>query len=318
MHSISILMPVYNGARYLGEAVESVLAQTHADFELIAVDDGSTDSSLEILRRFALRDRRIRVISRPNTGIVGALTDAVALATGPLLARLDSDDIAAPDRLERQVAYLEANPDCVALGSGAWVIDSQGAVVDLIVPPASHAGIEAELLKGNGASLLHPSAVFRRDAFERIGGYDPSFCRAEDIDLYFRLLPEGRLANLLEPLIRYRQHTHSTNYTVRAEQKRLLRSILYREAGRRSLSPEGQTISVAPADLGVADRHRQWACTSCRHGTPSTALKHAFLGLVSSPTEHRSWSVLSYVCGRAWSRARRRPRSAAESPSPKP
>jgi glycosyltransferase involved in cell wall biosynthesis len=302
MHPISILMPVYNGARYLPAAVESVLAQTYGDFELVAVDDGSTDGSHDILRRYARADRRVRVMSRPNTGIVGALNDAASAATGFLLARLDSDDIASPDRLERQMAYMSANPDCVALGSSAWIIDSDGAVVDLIAPPTGHADIERELMKGNGGAILHPAAMFRRDAFDRIGGYDPAFTAAEDVDLYFRLIAEGRLANLPEPLIRYRQHTKSINFTVRAVQKRFISRILYREAGRRHLSPDEQTIASAPADLGIAALHWQWACTSCRYGRASTALKHAFLGLFSSPIEHRSWSVLRYVCGRAWSR----------------
>jgi glycosyltransferase involved in cell wall biosynthesis len=318
MHPISILMPVYNAARYLPAAVESVLAQSYRDFELVAVDDGSTDGSHEILRRYARRDRRIRVISRPNTGIVGALNDAASVATGQLLARLDADDIAAPERLERQNAYMSGNPDCVALGSSAWIIDSDGAVVDLIAPPGGHAEIEGELMKGNGGAILHPAAMFRRDAFERIGGYDPAFRAAEDVDLYFRLIPEGRLANLPEPLIRYRQHTKSINFTIRAEQKRILSRILYREAGRRHLSPNEQTIAAAPADLGTAGLHRQWACTSCRYGTPSTALKHAFLGLCNSPTEHRSWSVLRYVFGRAWSRAKGRADVAGGTPASLP
>jgi glycosyltransferase involved in cell wall biosynthesis len=302
MNSISILMPVHNGARYLQAAVQSVLDQTFAAFELVAVDDGSTDASLGILRRFAKGDRRMRVISRPNTGIVGALNDAAAVATGQLLARLDADDIAEPDRLERQFAYMSAHPECVALGSSAWIMDSAGAVVDLILPPTAHPEIERELMTGNGGALLHPSAMIRRDAFERIGGYDPTFCRAEDIDLYFRLIPEGTLANLPEPLIRYRQHSKSTNFTVRAEQRVLLRRIIYREAGRRRLPPEEQKIAQAPADMAAADLHRQWACTSCRYGRLSTAFKHAFLGLCRSPAEHKSWSVLRYVLGRALSR----------------
>jgi hypothetical protein len=185
----------------------------------------------------------------------------------------------------------------------------------MIAPPTAHGEIESELLAGNGGALLHPSAMFRRDAFERVCGYDPEFCRAEDVDLYFRLIPEGRLANLPEPLIRYRQHYKSTNFTLRAEQKVLLRRILYREAGRRRIAPERQTIAVAPADLGVADLHRQWACTSCRYGSSSTALKHAFLGLCSSPVEHRSWSVLRYVCGRAFARAKARAHLAGGTPA---
>ena len=303
MRSISILMPVYNGARYLPAAVESVLTQTLTDFELVAVDDGSSDASLDILHRFERQDRRVRVLSRPNTGIVGALSDAVSVATAPLLGRLDADDVAAPERLERQVAYMAAHPECVALGTAAWIVDSDGAVVDRFAPPLSHADIERELLRGNGGALIHPSAVFRRSAFERAGGYDPAYCKAEDIDLYFRLIPEGLLANLPEALIRYRQHPQSANFTARSEQRRLVGRILEREAARRQIALAPQALAPSHADVDAAARHRLWACTSCRHGSGRTALKHALLALRESPAGRENWGVLHYVLGSLWHRA---------------
>src|SRR5258706_14041022 len=115
--AVSVVMPVYNGERYLASAIDSILAQTFTDFELIAVDDGSTDSSLPMLKRYAERDPRVRVISRPNTGIVGALSDAIAAARAPLIARMDADDLSLPLRFERQVAYLSGHPQCVLVGT---------------------------------------------------------------------------------------------------------------------------------------------------------------------------------------------------------
>ena len=302
--TVSILMPVFNGARYLIPAVQSVLDQTLDHLELIAVDDGSTDSSLAILSAFARQDGRIRVLSRPNTGIVGALTDAASIARAPYIARLDADDVAEARRFERQIAYMSGNPDCVALGSGAWIIDSDGDVVDRYVPPCSHSDIERNLLMGNGAALLHPSAVFRRDVFEAVGGYDPAFCRAEDIDLYFRLIPEGRLSNLPDSLIKYRQHAASTNFTSRALQRELVHRILERESVIRQIPVDSLALAPAPADRSTAELHRQWACTSCRYGRPGTALKHGILALRESPLDPESWRILRYVATRMWHRMR--------------
>src|SRR5438045_3930995 len=104
--TVSVLMPVYNGARYLAEAVESILAQTYRDFEFVIVDDGSTDRSPAMLDEYARRDSRVRIVRRGNTGIVGALNDAIADSKAPLIARMDADDVSLPDRLEKQVGYM--------------------------------------------------------------------------------------------------------------------------------------------------------------------------------------------------------------------
>src|SRR5213082_2829515 len=111
MAAVTVLMPVYNAARFLAEAVESVLAQTFADFEFVIVDDGSTDRSPRMLQRFAEHDKRIKLIARPNTGIVGALNDGLIAAQSELIARMDADDVSHPARLEKQVQFMRENPD---------------------------------------------------------------------------------------------------------------------------------------------------------------------------------------------------------------
>ena len=116
MNLVSVVIPVHNAARYLTAAINSILNQTYRDLEVVTVDDGSTDSSGAILAHCATRDSRIRVITRNNTGIVGALNDGIAAAHGDLIARMDADDISLPRRLERQVAYLTDHPECVAGG----------------------------------------------------------------------------------------------------------------------------------------------------------------------------------------------------------
>src|SRR3954465_13575599 len=113
---VSVVMPVYNAQRYLAEAVDSILAQTWRYFEFVIVDDGSTDRSPKLLERYAVRDSRIKLTLRPNTGIVGALNDGIAAASGEFPARMDADDVALPRRLEKQVAYLTELPKVMALG----------------------------------------------------------------------------------------------------------------------------------------------------------------------------------------------------------
>jgi glycosyltransferase involved in cell wall biosynthesis len=128
--AISVLMPVYNTERYVAEAVESILAQTFRNFEFLIIDDGSTDRSLSILKRYAERDPRIYLVSRPNTGYVIALNEMLAMARGEFIARIDADDIALPERFEVQVAYLREHPEVVCLGSKVQFIDEAlGATV---------------------------------------------------------------------------------------------------------------------------------------------------------------------------------------------
>src|SRR5580700_3628902 len=153
---VSVLMPVFNAQKYLALAVESVLDQTFREFELIAVDDGSSDGSSGILEEFARQDTRVRVISRPNTGIVGALNDALAVARGELLARMDSDDVCLPGRFEAQVKYMREHPEVVLAGTQVMVIDEDG---DSIAPlrglVLEHEQIEQALLATNWP-LVHP------------------------------------------------------------------------------------------------------------------------------------------------------------------
>src|SRR5262249_11393927 len=115
--TVSVVMPVYNTESYLTDSIGSILRQTYLDWELICVDDGSNDGSLGILRRFETKDPRVRVITRPNTGVTRARNDGMAVARGRYIAVMDSDDIALTERLERQVDYMESHPACVGLGA---------------------------------------------------------------------------------------------------------------------------------------------------------------------------------------------------------
>src|SRR5258707_12307786 len=176
--TISVIMPVYNSERYVEQAVESILRQTFADFEFLITDDGSTDSSLAQLRRYAARDARIRLTSRPNTGCVKALIEMVPLARGKYIARMDADDISMPERFERQVQFLEQNPECVAVSSKVLLMDPDGARMKYAGEKQTHEEIDSAHLRAEGGAMSHP-AVRIRSAALRASGAVP-LCAATD------------------------------------------------------------------------------------------------------------------------------------------
>jgi glycosyltransferase involved in cell wall biosynthesis len=201
---VSVVMPVRNGARWLGEALASVFAQSRPDWELIAIDDGSTDDTPRVLDEYATRDQRIRVIRQEPLGLVSALNRGLADVRSPLVARLDADDRALPDRLERQMRHLAAHPEIGLLGSWAQEIDEYGNRRGQMRPATQPDELGRILLEAN--PLVHSSVMFRTDLARRLGGFRPAFRAAEDYDLWLRLAESTRIANLPEILVEYRWH----------------------------------------------------------------------------------------------------------------
>ena len=195
--AVSVLMGVHNGAPWVREAVDSVLRQTAGDLELIVVDDGSTDATADLLA--AVRDPRLRVERRPRQGLTRSLIRALAQAQAPLLARLDADDLALPERLERQLAYLASHPEVGLLGTAASEVDVSGREVRLVRPPTEDAAIRRALMREN--PFVHSSVTMRRALVEQVGGYDPALPVAQDYDLWMRLSRVTALANLGEALV---------------------------------------------------------------------------------------------------------------------
>lgn len=231
---VSVLMPVYNAQRYLAAAVESILNQTLTDFEFLIVDDGSTDRSLKILQRYAQQDPRIRLISRANTGFVRALNEMLPLAQAELIARMDADDVAMPERLARQVAFLQHHPEVVCVGGAQDWIDEAGRF--LLHHPEAEQDAEIQQLALTGQTPInHPSALMRRSAVMQVGGYDESMYPAEDLDLWLKLGEIGKLANLRDTVLQYRQHHQSVSERMQVEQTQQRRNACQQAWNRRQI-----------------------------------------------------------------------------------
>lgn len=289
---VTVLMPVYNAARYLAEAVDSILAQTYRDFDFVIVNDGSTDRSQQVLERYAQRDGRIKLISRANTGIVGALNDGLAECRGEYVARMDADDIAMPDRLAVQLQFMDRHPEVVAYGSRVIGIDPYGCELFRSEHKADHEAIDAELLNGVGWAIVHPAAVLRREAVEAVGRYRQQFQWVEDLDLFLRLSERGQLANAEAFLLNYRQHTESVNRTRTAEQARLADAAVRDAYARRGRPvPHGWKFVPKPRPAKEAQL-RTWAWKAMKAGNVPAARKHAVALWKVAPLSVESWRTL--------------------------
>lgn len=194
---ISVLMPCYNAAAYLSEAIQSVLSQTFREFELLIVDDGSTDNSVEIIRSF--KDERICLIQQSRQGIAVALNLGIKQAKAPWIARFDADDICSPDRLQKQYQFLIANPGYIVVGSTADYVDKDGNYVFTHFPVAA-SNREIKGLSPAICPFIHASVMFRKESIEEIG-YDLNAHSFEDHLLWLQLRSKGKMHNMPDRLL---------------------------------------------------------------------------------------------------------------------
>lgn len=290
---LSVAMTVYNAERYVSAAVESILGQTHRDFEFIIVDDGSGDGSRGILETYAKRDSRIRLVSRPNTGISKARNETLDMARGKYFAIIDADDIAKPHRLERQLDFLKNHDSCVCVGAWFDVIDEAGRFLITLETPAADAEIQQSLLEGH-AAICQPVSMLRKEAVERVGRFDESLAPAEDLDLYLKLGEIGELANLPESLLRYRIHAKSASSRDRERQYNGARTACERAWKRRGI--EGHFAPSSPwrpdgsrsANYDWSLKCGWWAFSSRER---RTALLYGLKAIASQPHRSGGWRL---------------------------
>lgn len=205
---VDVLIPVFNAASTLEAAVNSLLTQTLQSIRMILVDDGSNDATPSILKRLASTDARVEVISKPNSGIVDTLNVGLQHCHAAYIARFDADDIAFPNRLDRQLHYLEKHPECVAIGGAVEHIDGNGLPIAGLPQPGSPSLADPRWVPAREPYLIHPYLMVRRESIHSVGGYR-FVHNAEDSDLYWRLSEKGVLHNLPEALGYYRMHNDS-------------------------------------------------------------------------------------------------------------
>jgi glycosyltransferase involved in cell wall biosynthesis len=303
---VSIVMPVYNGERYIADAVRSALAGTFADVELLVVDDGSTDGSVAEATRAAGGDPRLKVLSVPHGGVAAARNAALAAARGEFIANLDADDVMFPDRIARQVAFLDAHLDHVAVGVRLVITDAAGRPIRIHGRDFSHEAIDAELLGGNAGAIANAGAMFRRASALQIGGYAPHLeTTGEDHDLWLRLAEVGRLANLPSVLMRYR--VHESNVSVGAEkvEQRLPITLdtLGRAFARRGITdrvPEKRPMRPAK----MFERWTDEALLAHYRGESGRAIARALVAVLLNPFSAAArWALAAVLFGRPTSLA---------------
>jgi glycosyltransferase involved in cell wall biosynthesis len=213
MTAISVLLPFYNAEKYLGEAIESVLAQTHRDLELILIDDGSTDGGTAIAKGYAAKDPRIRFIQQANAGISETLNRGLKLARNEWVARMDADDVMMPNRLERQLDFISRQPDIAIASSFVYYINSRGRIIGQSKSEYSDPAAVAKAYANRQLiGFTHPAVIMRKSVIEAVGGYRDQFLAAEDTDLWNRVVETGALVVVQpEHLLKYRIHNESVS-----------------------------------------------------------------------------------------------------------
>jgi glycosyltransferase involved in cell wall biosynthesis len=287
--AISVLMPVYNSERFLHQAVESILSQTVGDFEFICVDDGSTDGSAEILKQYAGRDSRIRVLTRANGGVTNALNAGLVVARGEYVARMDADDVAEPSRFAHQLEYMKNHPECAVVGCWVILMDATGAERARSRLAVTHEQISARLWDGDSSAMPHYGSFIRRDVLTQVDNYREQFRSAQDLDLFLRILEIGRLANVPYFLMHYREHEGSVGARRGQEQARNAREILRQAYERRGKTLPDHLRKWDNRDV-VFNRVR-WGWQALEQGRYADARKHAWLVLRSRPGRRNSWDL---------------------------
>jgi len=284
---VSVVMSVFNGERFLREAVESILAQSLRDFEFIIIDDGSTDRSASMLDYYQNSDVRLKVHHREHGGLIESLNRGCALAQGKYIARMDADDVAIKDRLAWQIEFMDAHPEVGVVGGAVEWIDSAGKSLGIFGYPCEDRQIKATLLQG--CALWHPTVVLRKAAFVWAGGYRSVFVDGEDYDLWLRIADRFQLANLHSVLLKYRIHPSQVSMRQTKQQTLGLLAAQAAASARRKGLPDPLDSVVALNDEALAalditpamvmnrfaSYRRDWIRNMCRAGEYSIALEAA-------------------------------------------
>lgn len=236
---VSVLMPVHNGAKYLAEAIKSILRQNFIDFELLIIDDGSTDEIEKVIGQFS-DSRIVFVRNSENVGVASTLNRGIDLARGRFIARMDSDDISMPYRLQKQVEFLGQHPQVAVVGSWVEIFGSNGTWKE-------HRPCKPEVVKASlifDTPFFHPSVMLRKEILQQhCLRYDPSFSCSEDYELWTRVVRHGDLDNIPEVLVRMRHHEESVTHSKQETMRQQTLVILSRELALLQIVPDMEALA---------------------------------------------------------------------------
>ncbi len=259
---VSVVITAYNGGDYLREAIESTLAQTYTHWELILVNDGSTDQTLEVMKKYAAQDARIKILSHENKGISYSNNRALEIATGTYFAKLDADDRMLPNRLEIQVNYLKAHPEVSMLSCQARYINPKGKVIGIQITPGYTQASESLTAQKDGRLViaLHSGFMTYMDKIKEVEGYREDLPCVVDLDLYNRMIEKGNVLIILpEKLVEYRMHLASVMaLTTRNNKTQLVKSWLADTYKRRAKSQKERSLDEFKSFQGQASSWSQW------------------------------------------------------------
>ena len=287
---VTVVLPVWNGARFLAESASSILGQTFTNLELLIVDDGSTDDTPQTTAGLVRSDDRVTALTVDHRGLAEALNAGLAQTRSRYVARMDADDVALPTRIASQVAALEADPACVAVGCAVQVVDAGAHLLGDLRFPLGHDAIVEALLTGS-PGLCHSAVTYRTEAVIGVGGYRSECFPAEDLDLWARLAAVGELANLPDVLQSYRRHVGAVGVRLRESQQKKTRDIRDAERGRRGLPPLRRwqpPLSRKPE----AVYHYECGRVSLRGGRLRAARHHAREGIREAPYWTHNYAIL--------------------------
>jgi len=245
--AVSVIMAAYNAARFLDEAVLSILQQTYRDFELLVMDDGSTDASWKILQEYAEQDQRVRIFQQANSGLSNSLNRLISVAQGMLIARMDADDVSLPTRLEEQFEYMQVHPEVGVLSTGRLIIAPNALAYRSICIPDEHQLIADFLARGINP-ITHGAVMMRKSLLGSLN--EPAYwvIISEDLDLWHRLIDKTTFANLPKPLYHMRRYSGSITYRV-GNSKRLINENLDAQKQQVSTSTETKLSELLRPEL---------------------------------------------------------------------
>ena len=238
MVKVSVLMPVYNAEKYLSDAIDSIISQTFEDWELIVINDGSTDNSESIIAGYS--DSRIYYIrNTENIGLIRTLNKGIDLCQGQYIARMDADDISLPGRLKKQVDFLDKNPDYLMCGTNAAVINDQGGITGRIRNLSENEYLQIHLLFS--VPFVHPSMMIRKEVLQA-NRYNSNFKHVEDYELWCRIARQGKITNLKEELFEYRWHDSNVSVVYNRIQEELKNKIIREELKKLDIDPTEEEL----------------------------------------------------------------------------